>query len=777
MKQLLQFAKRTTAVLLSVVLLMSAFAVCAVNGSAEAVVPRDIVLQSWTKWKAYTYGSGTLWATGCGMFSIVNAVGYLTGNEMDVVEVANWGHAIGGYNPGSSSAGTYRLTVYPQLEAKFGKDYGFTVDHNNGQGYWAGITSSTLVNHLKNGGVAIAHVPNHFIAVVGYDESTNYYHIYESFPNSKRGTNGTNGDIWRSASQLSTGNLKVDWFCLLSATGSPINRDYGETGCNVTFESNGGTDVASQSVDDGGTVTKPAVPSRWGFDFVGWYSDAALTTPYDFTATVSGDLTLYAKWTEAVWAENNNLMPNEQQLVIHSYNDGDEHIWPYYNADGSVTMYSGVTEEWAWPSASMEYEHSFDAAANAYIYVKKGGTAQFNAELTYMDAGGTLQSVLLSEIAGQGTTDFAEGDMEFFVNVGQYIYDQGHLPASGDVKYATITYYVIGPKDSYVQLYDMKFTPEFPLENESDITTSCTTLMNAPAAQGGIAGRYTYSDGVLEMTSTSAEYSVTFDVNATFDPSALSKLMLDLQSDIPFNITLKLLRADGEATMNYGSEFFNHFGLSAAPDQLPAGSWVLTAPDLNGYFEWNGGVVTSTSIYSVTVTAYGAGTLTLKALQATNGSSITYVQDGIYASDSLNESVVGGTALTSSVYNVWEQGIVSNVVSETTVADFLANFDQTNVAAFDAEGNPLADTALIATGMTVSLMQDGSAIESYRVSVRGDVNSDGCATTVDAREILIFVVEQTPLYDELFVAADYNESGTLDTTDVRDLLVDTVERI
>ncbi|MBQ1678253.1 MAG: InlB B-repeat-containing protein, partial [Oscillospiraceae bacterium] len=66
----------------------------------------------------------------------------------------------------------------------------------------------------------------------------------------------------------------------------------------VRFESNGGSAVASQTVLSGQTVTRPADPAREGFRFLGWFADAALTNAYDFSAPVTGNLTLYAKWEE-----------------------------------------------------------------------------------------------------------------------------------------------------------------------------------------------------------------------------------------------------------------------------------------------------------------------------------------------------------------------------------------------------------------------------------------------------------------------------------------------
>ena len=64
----------------------------------------------------------------------------------------------------------------------------------------------------------------------------------------------------------------------------------------VTFNSNGGSPVESQTVAADGTVSKPADPTNGDFDFDGWYTDAACTTPYDFTTPVTGNLELFAGW-------------------------------------------------------------------------------------------------------------------------------------------------------------------------------------------------------------------------------------------------------------------------------------------------------------------------------------------------------------------------------------------------------------------------------------------------------------------------------------------------
>lgn len=68
----------------------------------------------------------------------------------------------------------------------------------------------------------------------------------------------------------------------------------------VSFDSGLGGSIAPQLIVPGGTVARPADPSRSGFTFNGWFSDAALTTPADFSAPVTASTTFYASWTAVV---------------------------------------------------------------------------------------------------------------------------------------------------------------------------------------------------------------------------------------------------------------------------------------------------------------------------------------------------------------------------------------------------------------------------------------------------------------------------------------------
>ena len=64
----------------------------------------------------------------------------------------------------------------------------------------------------------------------------------------------------------------------------------------VKFETNGGSAVPEQEVEEGKKAEKPADPTQEGRTFAGWYQNPELTQGYDFDAAVKGAVTLYAKW-------------------------------------------------------------------------------------------------------------------------------------------------------------------------------------------------------------------------------------------------------------------------------------------------------------------------------------------------------------------------------------------------------------------------------------------------------------------------------------------------
>lgn len=77
---------------------------------------------------------------------------------------------------------------------------------------------------------------------------------------------------------------------------------------NVSFETNGGSRIATQSVIINTTAKEPAAPTKEDFVFDGWYTDQKFTNKYDFSTKVTRTITLYAKWIEKDAVDNRIIL-------------------------------------------------------------------------------------------------------------------------------------------------------------------------------------------------------------------------------------------------------------------------------------------------------------------------------------------------------------------------------------------------------------------------------------------------------------------------------------
>ena len=143
----------------------------------------------------------------------------------------------------------------------------------------------------------------------------------------------------------------------------------------VSFESNGGTEIDSQTVVLGETVEKPVDPVHTENPetekFAGWYTDKDTTKKYDFSAKVESSFTLYAKWvhehkvTEEIaklehthkfapewksdetnhWHAATCGCPDvELQKTEHTFGDWITTIEPTCTQEGKKTVYCTVCE-------------------------------------------------------------------------------------------------------------------------------------------------------------------------------------------------------------------------------------------------------------------------------------------------------------------------------------------------------------------------------------------------------------------------------------------------
>lgn len=76
-----------------------------------------------------------------------------------------------------------------------------------------------------------------------------------------------------------------------------VTTEYKINYYSVTFNTDDGSKVDSQSIKYKDNALTPNNPRKTGYVFDGWYLDATFNKLYDFSSEVTNDITLYAKWT------------------------------------------------------------------------------------------------------------------------------------------------------------------------------------------------------------------------------------------------------------------------------------------------------------------------------------------------------------------------------------------------------------------------------------------------------------------------------------------------
>jgi len=102
---------------------------------------------------------------------------------------------------------------------------------------------------------------------------------------------------WNTAADGSGTDHAVGSTFIMGAADVTLYAQWATNTYTVTFNSQGGSAVDSQTVEHGGKVTKPTNPTRTSYTFGGWYKESGCINSWDFaTDTVTTNVTLYAKW-------------------------------------------------------------------------------------------------------------------------------------------------------------------------------------------------------------------------------------------------------------------------------------------------------------------------------------------------------------------------------------------------------------------------------------------------------------------------------------------------
>lgn len=155
--------------------------------------------------------------------------------------------------------------------------------------------------------------------------------------NSSNSNNSNNNNSANNDSNSESNNTKPT---------NPNSKKY-----TVKFNSNGGSVISSQIIEEGNKVIKPINPTRSGYTFQGWILNGS---DYDFDSVIKENITLIAKWSNDIWEVDSmtgsiiKYKGNATNVVIPSSIDNviitkiNSNAFQNNNIE-SVTIPSGVT--------------------------------------------------------------------------------------------------------------------------------------------------------------------------------------------------------------------------------------------------------------------------------------------------------------------------------------------------------------------------------------------------------------------------------------------------
>ncbi len=94
----------------------------------------------------------------------------------------------------------------------------------------------------------------------------------------------------------------------------------------VTFDSNGGSEVAPVKVEHAYRVAEPEAPTRPGYTFKGWNKEGSQQA-FDFVnEVVTSDITLVAQWEEELLSKENDQSRNDMKKEKNSQKNSPQII-------------------------------------------------------------------------------------------------------------------------------------------------------------------------------------------------------------------------------------------------------------------------------------------------------------------------------------------------------------------------------------------------------------------------------------------------------------------
>ena len=212
-------------------------------------------------------------------------------------------------------------------------------------------------------------------------------------------------------------------------------------------------------------------------------------------------------------------------------------------------------------------------------------------------------------------------------------------------------------------------------------------------------GSYTYSNGILTVTSGDAEeYAVAFDVNQEFTPATLQRLLYSVNANVRYDIELVVTTSEGDRSVSLSGDFWPEVCTARDGKYIPAaeqsaGLSLYSVYTYNNVLPADG----QSTVKSVIVKVGGYGAVTVNAIQINDNDALKAFTDDVYKHEE-SAPIPNG----SSVGDVNDDGQITTTDARLTML-------------FALTDNGLTDTQ----------------------KALADVNGDGQITTTDARLMML----------------------------------------
>ena len=189
--------------------------------------------------------------------------------------------------------------------------------------------------------------------------------------------------------------------------------------CTATFDMQGhGTAPSSQQVwsNFANALTVPTAPTAQGYDFGGWYRSAAYFLPFDFTAALDDNVTVYAKWTALENTITFDLGGRGTAISNQTVTSGNIVTEPAVQFDGA----DGI-EGW-YTDAGRTLKYDFTTAVDHSMTLYAKWAAAGTATITTNGHADQRQRAGVRRRAGDAGQLYADGDAQRRLLVQRLLY-------------------------------------------------------------------------------------------------------------------------------------------------------------------------------------------------------------------------------------------------------------------------------------------------------------------------------------------------------------------